>query len=85
MTSIAFRRSLKLTADALQLMRTGSTLEKALSAACAQARPEEKAAVQSMLYSCARRAYLCEALIDNDPLQTFHANPNEVFHAVLFN
>ena len=53
MTSIAFRRSLKLTADALQLMRTGSTLEKALSAA-----------VQSMLYSCARRAYLCEALID---------------------
>lgn len=28
MTSIAFRRSLKLTADALQLMRTGSTLEK---------------------------------------------------------
>lgn len=64
MTSIAFRRSLKLTADALQLMRTGSTLEKALSAACAQARPEEKAAVQSMLYSCARRAYLCEALID---------------------
>ena len=47
MTSIAFRRSLKLTADALQLMRTGSTLEKALSAACAQARPEEKAAVQS--------------------------------------
>ncbi len=63
MNGVKLRQSLKLAAKAREFIEEGATLEKALALAGAGASREERAAMQSLVYSAMRRALLTEGLI----------------------
>lgn len=63
MNGVKLRESLKLAAKAREFIEEGATLEKALTLAGAGASREEKAAMQSLVYSAMRRVLLTEDLV----------------------
>ncbi len=63
MNGVKLRQSLKLAAKARGFIEEGATLEKALALAGAGASQNERAAMQSLVYSAMRRALLTEGII----------------------